>query len=271
MANRRLVVNGDDFGFTEGVNRGIVEAHRRGILTATTLMANGRAFDHAVTLAGEHPRLDVGCHLVLVQGESVLRAGAVFPASLPELVVAVAMGRLAIVDELRAQIERILAAGLRPIHLDTHKHTHLLPPVLNAVARLSREYGIPWVRRPFDLPGEADDVPLSRRLVSRAIGLERRRFERTLGHFNCRSTDHFSGFLLTGRYCSADLVRLFRALPPGITEFMCHPGYSDSELEAAPTRLTESRQTELEALTAPETRQALGEEGIDLVGFRDLG
>ena len=68
----RLIVNADDFGFTRDVNEGIVEAHRHGILTATTLMANGDAFDHAVALARENPSLDVGCHLVLVQGKSVL-------------------------------------------------------------------------------------------------------------------------------------------------------------------------------------------------------
>ena len=108
-------------------------------------MATGGAFDDAVGLARENPTLDIGVHLVLV-GEPP------FPATVAKLLRAVALGRVRIYDELDAQIRRILDAGLKPTHLDTHKHTHLLPPVLDAVAQLSEEYRIPWVRRPFDLP-----------------------------------------------------------------------------------------------------------------------
>src|SRR6185369_16314769 len=87
ISRKQLVVNADDFGFTPDVNEGIVEAHRHGILTATTLMANGAAFEDAVRLAGEHPTLDVGCHLVLVSGRSVL-TGRTFPLTVSQLLVA---------------------------------------------------------------------------------------------------------------------------------------------------------------------------------------
>ena len=83
---KQLVVNADDFGFTTDVNAGIVEAHRYGILTATTMMANGDAFDDAVRLARETPTLDIGCHLVLIGGRSLLN-GEAFPATAPQLVV----------------------------------------------------------------------------------------------------------------------------------------------------------------------------------------
>ena len=110
---RRLIVNADDFGFNRDVNAGIVEAHERGILTATTLMANGAAFEDAVRLAREHPELDVGCHLVLVQGESLL-TGEAFPATPARLAIAVALGRIRIFDELAAQVRKIQAAGIEP-------------------------------------------------------------------------------------------------------------------------------------------------------------
>ena len=84
-SRKQLVVNADDFGFTPDVNEGIMEAHRDGILTATTLMANGAAFDHAVRLARQTPALDVGCHLVLVGGRSLLPGRRPLPASVPEL------------------------------------------------------------------------------------------------------------------------------------------------------------------------------------------
>jgi predicted glycoside hydrolase/deacetylase ChbG (UPF0249 family) len=258
-----LVVNADDFGFTRDVNQGIVEAHCRGILTATTLMATGEAFEHAVKLARENPSLDVGCHLVLVGAPPL-------PRTVLELTRALAAGRIKVFDELIAQVRRILNAGLRPTHLDTHKHTHLLPPVLDAVARISEEYKIPWVRRPFDFPVTPAGVSWAKRATSRALGVVRRRFARVLARHGCRSTDHFAGFQITGRYTASDLARLIRSLPEGSTEFMCHPGFCTDELRGARTRLKESREEELRALTSPEVRAAVEESGVKLVNYREL-
>jgi predicted glycoside hydrolase/deacetylase ChbG (UPF0249 family) len=263
---RKLVVNADDFGFTRDVNRGIVEAHRNGILTSTTLMATGAAFDDAVALARQNPALDIGVHLVLV-GEPP------FPITMPQLVRAVLLGRIRVYEEMRAQIRRILDAGLEPTHLDTHKHTHLLPPVLDAVARLSEEYKIPWVRRPFDLPltpATRPSIGWAKRATSRALGVVRSRFARVLARHGCRSTDYFAGFQITGRYDAMGLAQLIRALPDGSTEFMCHPGICGDELRSARTRLKESREQELRALTSPEVRAALVESGVERVSYRSL-
>ncbi|MBM3746126.1 MAG: ChbG/HpnK family deacetylase [Acidobacteria bacterium] len=233
-ATRRLVVNADDFGFSRDVNAGIVEAFQRGIVRSTTLMANGAAFDDAVRLARAHPGLDVGCHLTLVEAPGL-------PVGLAGLIRAVALRRIPIYEELAGQVRRILDAGIHLTHLDTHKHTHLLPPVLKAVCRIAREFGIPWVRRP---------------VLFRARG--------------CRTTDHFAGFTLTGRLDTAALVRVIRNLRPGLTEFMCHPGRCGPELEAARTRLKASRERELEALCAPEVREALQSAQVQLVSYREL-
>jgi predicted glycoside hydrolase/deacetylase ChbG (UPF0249 family) len=260
---RKLVVNADDFGFTRDVNQGIVEAHQKGILTATTIMSGGAAFDDAVRLARENPRLDIGVHLVLV-GEPP------FPMTVAQLIRAVALRRIRIYDELSAQIRRVLDAGLEPSHLDTHKHTHLLPPVLNAVARTSEDFKIPWVRRPFDFPIEPHGIPWQKRTVSRTLTVVRRRFERVLARHGCRSTDHFAGFQITGKFDASDLAALIRALPEGSTEFMCHPGICTAELRAARTRLKESREEELRALTSPEVREALRESGVELTNYRGL-
>lgn len=231
-----LIPNADDFGFTRDVNDGIVEAHRRGILTATTLMATGAAFDHAVELARENPQLDIGVHLVLVDS-------AGFPPTLPQLVWS--LGSIRIYDELVRQVRKVVDAGLQPTHLDTHKHTHLLPQVFNAVVRIAEEFHIPWVRRRFG--------PF-----------------RLLGNRRSRSTDHFAGFLATGRYGAAELAQLIRDLPEGTTEFMCHPGFCTAELRAARTRLKESRRRELDALTSSEVRAALEESKVQLARYRDL-
>ena len=260
---KRLVVNADDFGFTRDVNQGILETHRNGILTATTLMATGDAFDDAVVLAKENPTLDIGCHLVLVGSPGL-------PASVPQLLQAIALGRIQIYEELAAQVRKILDAGLTPTHLDTHKHTHLLPPVLDAVARISEEFKIPWVRRPFDLPIHSRRPGMVTRAVSGTFGVVRGRFERELTRRGCRSTDHFAGFQITGNYDARELAALIRTLPEGSTELMCHPGICTAELRAASTRLKESRERELRALTSAEVRVALKEARVDLASYRDL-
>jgi predicted glycoside hydrolase/deacetylase ChbG (UPF0249 family) len=237
-----LITNADDFGFTRDVNEGIVHAHRQGILTATTLMTTGAAFHHAVELARQNPELDIGVHLVLVGSPG-------FPATVAALLQAVALRRIKIYDELAAQVRAILDAGLRPTHLDTHKHTHLLPPVLDAVARISAEFQIRWVRRPL---------------------LDSSLFQGALRRRGCRTTDHFAGFRMTGRYDAAALANLIRHLPDGSTEFMCHPGFCTAELQAARTRLKESRKQELDALTSPQVRAALKESAVTLSTYQAM-
>ncbi len=272
MGPRLLAVNADDFGFTRDVNAGIVEAHTKGILTSTTLMANGAAFDDAVRLAGEVSSLDIGVHLVLVGGESVVDPQRSFPKTVSQLMKAVVLREIRVYDELRAQMVKILDAGVRPTHLDTHKHTHLFPPVLEAVVRLSEEFGVRWVRRPFDLPitGSPSAVPLPKRAISRMFGSVRGQFHKKLAKHGCRTTDWFAGFQITGRFHAEDVVHLLENLPEGSTEFMVHPGFCTDELRAARTRLKESREAELRALVDPRVTAAVERLGIRLCAYGDV-
>jgi predicted glycoside hydrolase/deacetylase ChbG (UPF0249 family) len=261
----KLIVNADDFGFTRDVNEGIVEAHRNGILTATTLMANGDAFEDAVSLARQNPSLDVGCHLVLVQGRSVADPSRALPSTVAELARMLLQRKLPVYEELLAQVRKIVRAGIRPTHLDTHKHTHLLPPVLEAVAQLAREFRIPWVRRPFDF-----GIDTSARIMKSAVALGMRAarpgFARALSEL--KTTDHFAGFQMTGTLKEANLIDTLERLPEGLTEFMCHPGKAGPELRAAATRLKESREIELAALLSAEVRSVIERRGIKLVNYR---
>ena len=262
-----MIFNADDFGFTHDVNEGIVEAHRNGVLTATTLMANGDAFDDAVRRAREVPSLDVGMHLVLVQGRSVLHPEKEFPETLQELGKALMRREIQVYDEAAAQVRKIVAAGIHPSHLDTHKHTHLFPPVLDAVARIAKEFDIPWVRRPFDY-GTGPVAGLTKQAVGAAMKLMSPRFAKKLAGF--RMTDHFTGFQLTGTLDTSGMVETLKTLPHGLTEFMCHPGHCGDELRAAATRLKETRPAELAALTSPEVRRVIEERGIELTSYRAL-
>ena len=255
---KRLIVNADDFGFTHDVNEGILEAHRNGILTATTLMADGPAFDDAVRLARENPSLDVGAHLVLVGMPG-------YPETVGQLVQAVALKRIDVYGEFKRQAGKILDAGLRVSHADTHKHTHLLPPVLDAMARVAAEFGIRWIRRPFDFIGHPGPMRMAGSLMRFAAP----QFARVLARYHLSATDYFAGFRLTGVFDAQTLMSVIETLPEGTTEFMCHPGFCTNELRSARTRLKESREQELKALMDERVRAALLTNGVVLGDYRD--
>ncbi|MBV8552563.1 MAG: ChbG/HpnK family deacetylase [Acidobacteriaceae bacterium] len=255
---KQLIINADDFGFTRDVNAGVVHAHREGVLTSTTLMANGDAFDDAVRLARLTPTLDIGCHLVLVQGSSLL-TGKPYPEKLAGTYKALLTGELDPYAELLPQVKKIVAAGIRPTHLDSHKHTHIVPVVFRAVIRLAHEFGIPFVRLPLDASVRFAALPC-------AAG---KRFYRGLARkCNVRMTDHFLGFRLTGSLTEETFAASIEQLQEGMTEFMCHPGFHGPELQASATRLKESRVRELEALTSPRIRRLMDERGVRLSRFR---
>jgi predicted glycoside hydrolase/deacetylase ChbG (UPF0249 family) len=248
-----LIVNADDFGYTRDVSEGIVEAHHQGIVTSTTLMATAPAFQDAVRLALANSTLGVGCHLVLVGGRSMPGLTGPLPVSVAGLAWALALGRFHPYKEMEAQVRRMLDAGLPPSHLDAHKHTHMLPPVAEAMGRISEQFRIPWVRRPLDVPVLGACLALSLTL------------------HGCRMADRFEGFRETGKIEASWLSETIRGLPPGITELMCHPGFLGAELAAAQTRLKESRAREFQALTSPLVTSAVVEAGIELVDYRALG
>ncbi len=254
---KQLIINADDFGFTRDVNAGIVHAHREGVLTSTTLMANGDAFEDAVRLAYETPALDIGCHLVLVQGTSLL-TGRPLPESPLQLLRILAAGQLDVYNELRAQIEKVRDAGIQLTHLDSHKHTHIVPAVFRTLIRLAQEFDIPYVRLPLD-----HTTRLAGAVCQFADGYYRR-FARGS---NVQMTDHFLGFRLTGALSETTFAGSLRKLQDGTTEFMCHPGFLHADLKAARTRLKESRVRELEALTSPRIREIMGAESIHLATF----
>ena len=157
---KQLIVNADDFGYTCGVNRGIVDAYRTGILTSASLMANGAAFEDAVERAKAEPGLDVGCHVNLVEGLPLSPSAEIPHLVGPEgrfhsasgLALRLVANTIPVVElerECMAQVEKLHRAGIRPSHLDTHKHTHLHPRVASVLARMAQHFSIGWIRRPF--------------------------------------------------------------------------------------------------------------------------
>src|SRR5260221_3328172 len=162
---QQLIVNADDFGLTAGVNRAIIETHIGGVVSAATLMANGAAFEDAVTTARSAPNLSVGCHVVLVSGTPVSPPDAVdtllairsaepdhFYSSLQAVAARAMLGgfdRDQLVAEITAQIREIQAAGLQVTHIDPHKHAHVFPEIFAALLRAARICGVRAIRNPF--------------------------------------------------------------------------------------------------------------------------
>lgn len=285
---RRLIVNADDFGYTTGVNRAIVEAHTRGVVTSSTLMANGHAFDEAAQLAKSNPRLSVGCHVVLIDGEPVLSEDAVpslmrdshFRDGLKTFALRAIAGRMnddQITAEATAQIGKVQSAGITVSHFDTHKHTHLFPKILRPLLRAARECGVRALRNPFGprLPLKSSQLLARPNLWTRyaEVRLLRRfahKFRETVDREGFATPDGTLGIEVTGTLDETLFRAIAQSIPDGTWEFVCHPGYNDADLKAAKTRLRESRELELRVLTLPSAREALVHEGIQLISYRDL-
>jgi predicted glycoside hydrolase/deacetylase ChbG (UPF0249 family) len=250
-AVKRLIVNADDFGRTPGVNRGIVDAHRRGVVTSTTLMVAYPAAAEAARLAAENPRLGVGLHLAFTGGTPILPA-----AQVPSLVDA--FGRLAakpeglsgahpydVLAEARAQLKRFRELmGRPPTHLDSHHHSHQVAAVLEAVVTLAWETGLP-VR----------SVSYEMRVRLRREGIP--------------TTDRFVQSFYDQGVTTEGLLRSLGDLGAGTTELMCHPAVVDDELRAG-SGYAEPRTRELEILTRADVRQAIDASGIRLVNFGEI-
>jgi predicted glycoside hydrolase/deacetylase ChbG (UPF0249 family) len=196
-----------------------------------------------------------------------------FRRSWKPFIVACLRGKVSLAEvelELTAQIERLRSAGIRLTHLDAHKHVHAYPPVFAIVSRLAGRFGIPVVRVPYErwspIGGDVHSQGTARfqALLNAAMRQWARRDYRTAALHDLR-TPHFVGRIHTGILSADSLAGLVRALPPGVTELMVHPGYSDDELERTGTRLLESRQRELDLLCSLEARALLVGERVELV------
>lgn len=271
---RFLIVNADDFGLTEGVSRGILKAHRDGLVTSTTFMTNFPWAPEMAPLLAEAPALGVGIHLNLTTGRPLLPAARVptlvtkegaFCKALTHLIARVDPGEVE--QEWAAQIERgVDLLGRLPTHLDTHRYLQGYPAFGEVMVRLAKRYSVPAVRNLY--PGRQ----------MRPAG--------RLGSFNpanwvvdrylLRSSQTVLGAglacpraILVGDFDQEMLLGRLAALQEGVTELVCHPGIVDQALRAI-TSLVEQREVELGALTDPGARAAIAEQGIQLINFGHL-
>lgn len=283
---RRLIVNADDFGLTSGVNRAIVEANNSGVVRSATLMANARAFSEAVGLAKKIPRLNIGCHVVLIDGvpicndvPSLTKGTGRFRTSLKDFAQSAIRKKISageIQREAEAQIRKIQASGIAVTHVDTHKHTHLVPHVLRAVIKAAKACGVHAARNPFEPKGSrVSRIAGTKTQWMRSAGVTAfqvfaPQFRKIMREEKMLTTDGTLGITVTGQLDQKVLDGILRAMPEGTWELVCHPGYCDDDLRNAGTRLVESRQIELQALTSEETRKTIADCGIELISYADL-
>jgi hopanoid biosynthesis associated protein HpnK len=286
---KNLIVNADDLGWTEGVNRGIVEAHRRGLVTSTSLLANGRAFASALAVKRNHPELGIGVHLNLSDGPptapaervcGLLNASGELESGPESLLLRMAKRSLALEEverEWDAQIGKVKSAGIHLTHLDGHKHVHMLPGLFAVALRLARRHGVGAIRisheasrlRSVLSSGKSrnKNVVLKQGVQARGLKLLARDARKMAERAGIASSDYFCGIAQTGLMTREGVERLLENLPEGTTEFMCHPGYMDDDLRQSATRLQESREQELEILTHPEIRKLVATRGIRLINY----
>ena len=273
----RLVVNADDFGMSPSISRGVLRAHREGIVTSTSLLGNCTDLEHARALLAEAPNLGVGVHLALVEGGPVAD-----PATVPSLLASGGMAGNGIfyargaqfiaawtkrqIDpddverEFDAQVARVRAAGIKIDHLDTHHHLGFLPAVGRSVEAVARKHGIGGIRSAIESPSLSWVTDPRRGLKASVLTGLGWLTRRQLGAR--RHGAQSWGYVESGRLDEVRVLEIIGRLGPGTHELICHPGEERTPFY--------DHAGELTALTSAKVRRAIGQRGISLCRWGDL-
>jgi len=267
----KLIVTADDFGLSEGINDGIVGASLNGIVTRTSLVANGPAFDHAVSLAREHENLRVGVHLTLVGAKPVsnpVRIQSIvrphdtdFYANYKQFLVRYLLNRISLHDvrvEFEAQMEKVSSTGLNINHLDSHQHLHMLPGIFTIVVALARRYGIGKIR--FPRCRITGSMSAKEALLTVLCGINRRSLAGTF-----EFTDCCFGLAESGNLRKSDLLRFMSHRNCGSAEVIAHPGHVDEGYRTRYGHWRYRPEQEYAALTDQEVKDSLRIKGGELI------
>ncbi len=280
---KKLIVNADDFGLHPSINAGIIKGFQEGFITSTSLMTSAPCWQEAVELAQQNPALGIGVHLTLVGSvppvlpakrvRSLLTADGLF---LPDYVAFAkrfytgGIKRSELEAELRAQLERALAAGVNLTHVDSHQHTHVLPGVNALVLKLCCEYNIIRVRIPkegYTFTG-GYSTGLGRMIGRSGLSLCADMAAMRADSLRLRHPQHFFGMLAGGHLNAGLIANILRQLPNGVSEIMTHPGLDSAELGRAFSWQYHWRD-ELDAYLDVGNKELLRTEKIQPVTFAD--
>lgn len=252
----KVIFNSDDFGYSYGVNYGIVDAYQRGILTSTTLMANMPGFEHAVRLKKELPDLGVGVHLTLTCGKPLLNNvhtltenGNFKPLSFYQQPFQIDLQQL--YQEWNAQIQKVYRAGIVPTHLDSHHHTHTFGDNQEVVIALAKKYDLP-VRGNFERKAEVRHTKY---------------FEPYFDDVGEMDADKRQINISLENYLEHLLEKIRQT---ETTEIMCHTAYIDQELMKGSSFVL-PRINQVEFLIHSEFAKKIKTDGeIELISYKDL-
>jgi chitin disaccharide deacetylase len=262
-----------------GVNRGILRAFQDGIVTSASLLVTASAFEEAVALARQNPELEVGLHLALVEERAVLGPDVLptlvdetgrFPRTSMEFIQRALLGGISwheVEQEIAAQIALFQKTGLRLSHLNSHQHLHMFPPVFQIVRRLARWMDNVWIRNPAGPWRKSPDASLGRWAQRLGLNLTCLAARRLHDGSQPHMPDGLYGFEVSGCLTRSALEQILRRIPDGLYELICHPGEDDADTRMRYSHWGYRWAEELEALTAPETRVVLNEQGIALASF----
>lgn len=236
MTDKKLIINADDFGLSEGINRAIIETHTAGAVTSASLMVNMPAYEHALDYIKSHPRLGVGVHLNVLRGKAMrseqllggrlVDSDGCFSVGIISLMVNLRDDLLKQIElEYRAQIEQALSDGIDVTHLDSEKHHHMIPRIFRIVCRLAEEYNINHIRHAAqDFKGHG--ILLTRQLLKNILLNTWSLYNRkALNMYDIKHNDYFYGVHETGKYNRNTIVNIINSLRAGVSEIMMHPGY----------------------------------------------
>jgi chitin disaccharide deacetylase len=276
---KQLIVNADDLGLTPGVNRGVLRAFQDGIVTSASLLVTGSAFEDAIALARQNPKLDVGLHLALVEERAVLGRDVLptlvdgmgrFPRTSGEFFRRALLGRIRwdeVEREVAAQIALFQETGLRLSHVNSHQHLHMFPPVFQIVRHLTHSMENVWIRNPAGPWRKSPNTPLGRWVQRLGLNLTCLSARGLHARPLPQMPDGMYGFEVSGSLTRSSLEQILRKIPDGLYELICHPGEGDADTQTRYSHWDYRWAEELGALTAPETRLVLEEHGIALTSF----
>ena len=281
----KLIVNADDFGLHSAVNAGIIDGHRTGIITSTSLLAGGEAFTEAVSMAKENPKLGIGIHIALVGGlkpvcdpaevPSLVTPEGIFPESYMEFIKRIYSGKINYSElrkEIHAQMTQIVETGLKVTHIDGHQHMHVLPTVLPIVIEQAKSFGINAIRVPDESTSFMNYIYSPARFLGK-VGLSTvaANARPIVRNNNMLTTQYFWGMVNGGNIDQKALMGILKKVNnnSGTHELMVHPGISNTILGKR-YNWRYHWEDELCALSSSHTRLYIRQHGIELINYGDL-
>ena len=272
-----LIINADDFGQAESINRGIIEAHETGMVTSASILANGEAAQSAVEKSRDYPKLGLGIHLSLVYGvpcaprervESLLFKEGNFARGYGQFALRYYSGGVKLCEvEYEWECQREKLGDIRLYHLDSHQHLHLLPGLFKTAVKLAKKWDIKIIRVPWE------NIRVKTKggtyMPMKVLNFYSRGKKNILAENGINHTDYFFGSSFSGGMVKSAWEEVIPVIPIGLTEIMCHPG-RENENTRKRYGWKNKWEEELKALTDEDLKNAAQSAGIVFTNFQEV-